>query len=172
MRDQEHFIEAIKSANAKGGCEAVQAVLESYLSDWGGPPDWMGPLKGGEFSVLHRDPSLTIMNIVWPPGIVTEPHNHNCWAVIGVYAGREDNLLWERQGDGIRPVGALSLGPGDTHTMRRDDIHTAFNPSQSLTGAIHVYEGDFLTTPKREWDPVTHEERPRIMAETFARFES
>ena len=56
--------------------------------------------------------------------------------------------------------------------MGRDDIHTAFNPSQSLTGTIHIYEGDFLTTPKREWDPVTHEERPRIMAEAMQRFET
>ena len=105
------------------------------------------------------------------PGIVTEPHNHNCWAVIGIYQGREDNLLWARDGDGIKPIGALTLAAGDTHAMSADDIHTAFNPSQSLTGAIHIYEGDFLTTPKREWDPVTHEERPRIMAETFARFD-
>ena len=91
----------------------------------------------------------------------------------GVYQqGREDNLLWERTVDGIQPAGALTLAAGDTYAMDRDDIHTAFNPSQSLTGAIHIYEGDFLTTPKREWDPVTHKERPRIMAETFGKFKS
>ena len=148
----------------------MRATLATYLAEWDGPPDWIGPFKGGDFSVIYRDDALTIMNIIWPPGIITEPHNHNSWAVIGIYQGREDNLLWAREGDGIKPVGALTLAAGDTHAMSRDDIHTAYNPSKSLTGAIHIYEGDFLTTPKREWDPITHEERPRIMAETFAQF--
>ena len=170
MSAREAFIEAIKAAHVEGGAEHVRQTLASFLKDWGGPPDWIGPLKGGDFSVIYRDPTLTIMNIIWPPGIITEPHNHNSWAVIGIYEGREDNLLWARDGDGIKPVGALTLAAGDTHAMDRDDIHTAYNPSKSLTGAIHIYEGDFLTTPKREWDPITHEERPRIMAETSAQF--
>jgi hypothetical protein len=24
------------------------------------------------------------------------PHNHNMWAIIGIYTGREDNILWRR----------------------------------------------------------------------------
>jgi predicted metal-dependent enzyme (double-stranded beta helix superfamily) len=24
------------------------------------------------------------------------PHNHEMWAVIGIYTGREDNILWRR----------------------------------------------------------------------------
>ena len=172
MRVREDFIEAIKAAHETGGANRVRETLARFLADWQGPPPWIGALERGDFSVIYRDDALTIMNIIWPPGIITEPHNHNSWAVIGIYQGREDNLLWARDGDGIKPVGALTLSAGDTHAMSREDIHTAFNPSQSLTGAIHIYEGDFLTTPKREWDPVTHEERPRIMADTFVRFET
>ena len=172
MSARDQFVEAIQAAHAAGGAEAVREGLAQHLADWDGPPDWMGPLNAGDFSVIHRDPTLTIMNIIWPPGIITEPHNHNAWAVIGIYQGREDNLLWQRTETGIAPAGALTLAAGDTHLMRADDIHTAFNPSQDLTGAIHIYEGDFLTRPKSEWDPGTHEERPRLMAETFARFET
>lgn len=172
MSTREHFIDAIRTAHREGGAPQVRETLARFLKDWDGPPDWIGPLKAGDFSVIDRDASLTIMNIIWPPGIITEPHNHNSWAVIGIYQGREDNLLWQRAGDGLMPMGGLTLAAGDTHLMQADDIHTAFNPSQALTGAIHIYEGDFLTTPKSEWDPVTHEERPRIMAERFARFES
>lgn len=172
MSARDQFVEHIKAANAEGGRDRVREVLAGCLAEWAGPPPWVVQVVGGEFSVIHRDDTLTIMNIIWPPGIVTEPHNHNSWAVIGIYQGREDNLLWAREGDGIKPIGALTLSAGDTHAMDRDDIHTAFNPGQSLTGAIHIYEGDFLTTPKREWDPVTHQERPRLMAETFKRFEA
>jgi predicted metal-dependent enzyme (double-stranded beta helix superfamily) len=168
--DRETFIDTIKAANESGGCDRVREALATCLKLWDGPPNWIGPLRGGDFSVIHRESTLTIMNIIWPPGIITEPHNHNAWAVIGIYQGREDNLLWQRDGTGLKPVGGVSLAAGDTHAMSRDDIHTAFNPSQSLSGAIHIYQGDFLTTPKREWDPVTHEERPRIMTEAFAHF--
>ncbi|MEL7539882.1 MAG: hypothetical protein AAGJ51_03180 [Pseudomonadota bacterium] len=172
MRARDHFIDTIKAANVEGGRVRVREDLAGFLAEWDGRPPWIEGLERGDFSVIYRDDALTMMNIIWPPGIITEPHNHNSWAVIGIYQGREDNLLWARDGDGIKPVGALTLSAGDTHTMTRDDIHTAFNPSQSMTGAIHIYEGDFLTTPKREWDPVTHEERPRIMADTFGRFET
>ena len=24
------------------------------------------------------------------------PHNHQMWAVIGIYSGREDNIFWRR----------------------------------------------------------------------------
>lgn len=171
MSPRETFIETIKSAHAEGGVTRVRAALAGFLSEWDGPPEWIGPIEGGAFSVIYRNETLTIMNIIWPPGVITEPHNHNSWAVIGIYQGREDNLLWQRDGDALKPAGALTLAAGDTHAMSADDIHTAFNPSQALTGAIHIYEGDFLTTPKSEWDPITHEERPRDMAGTFAMFE-
>jgi len=170
MRERERFIDSIKTAYADRGRDGVEAVLAEYLQAWQGPPQWIGPLKSGDFSVIYRDDALTIMNVIWPKGIITEPHTHNSWAVIGIYQGREDNMLWARNGDGITPIGAVTLAAGDTYAMAADDIHTAFNPSQTLTGAIHIYQGDFLKTPKREWDPVTHEERPRLMAETFARF--
>lgn len=172
MSPRETFIDSIKTANAAGGRDAVRDVLATALSGWSGAPDWIGPLEAGDFSVIYQADDLTIMNIIWPPGVITEPHNHNSWAVIGIYLGREDNLLWQRDGDGISPVGALTLAAGDTHVMDKDAIHSAFNPSQTMTGAIHIYEGNFLETPKSEWDPVTHEERPRLMAEKFAAFKT
>lgn len=150
----------------------MRDVLAAAIADWNGAPDWIGPLTAGDFAVLYQDDDLTIMNILWPPGVITEPHNHKSWAVIGIYLGREDNLLWQRDGDGISSVGALTLAAGDTHVMDVDAIHSAFNPSQSMTGAIHIYQGDFLDTEKSEWDPITHQERPRLMAEKFAQFKS
>jgi len=171
MSDKNDFIEAIRRANDTGGQEAVRASLAEALARWDGPPPWQENTDSGEFSVLYRDEALTIMNIIWPPGVITEPHNHNSWAVIGIYQGREDNVLWKRDGDDIVPAGALTLAAGDTYAMPRDGIHTAYNPSGQMTGAIHVYQGDFLETEKSEWDPVTHEERPRWMTDKFGAWE-
>ena len=86
-------------------------------------------------------------------------HNHEMWAVIGIYTGREDNIFWRRlseRGDGkVRAVGAKELCVGDVAPLGRDIIHSVTNPVPRLTGAIHVYGGDFFTTPRSEWDPGT-----------------
>ena len=41
-------------------------------------------------------------------------HNHNMWAVIGIYTGREDNIFWRKLKDGkhIEAAGAKSLMAG------------------------------------------------------------
>ena len=43
--------------------------------------------------------------------------------------------------------------------LRRDVIHSVSNPIEKLTGAIHVYGGDFFATARSEWDPETLAER-------------
>ena len=40
------------------------------------------PRLGGLFS-LHRSPGLTILNVVWAPGMAIYPHDHRMWTVIG-----------------------------------------------------------------------------------------
>jgi len=64
------------------------------------------------------------------------PHNHQMWAVIGIYTGREDNMFWRRvrgaAGDKVEAVGARALCLGDAEPLGRDVI-----PIPRLTGAIH-----------------------------------
>ena len=97
------------------------------------------------------------------------------WAVIGIYTGREDNIFWRRQPDGsnrIEAAGAKSLGVGDAEPLGRNIIHSVTNPIPRLTGAIHVYGGDFFGVERSEWDPETLAEG-RFDAERLAqRFEA
>jgi predicted metal-dependent enzyme (double-stranded beta helix superfamily) len=92
------------------------------------------------------------------------PHNHLMWAVIGIYTGREDNIFWRRlpgeDGGKSEAAGAKSLGQGDVEPLGRDIIHTVTNPLARLTGAVHVYGGDFFAVVRSEWDPLTLLERP------------
>ena len=46
--------------------------------------------------VLYNSPTVTVMNLVWGPGMSIMPHDHRMWAVIGIYTGREDNVFWRR----------------------------------------------------------------------------
>jgi predicted metal-dependent enzyme (double-stranded beta helix superfamily) len=45
------------------------------------------------------------------------------------------------------------------------------NPTGKLTGAIHVYGGDFFTTERSEWDPENLEERPYDIDKNVKYFE-
>jgi predicted metal-dependent enzyme (double-stranded beta helix superfamily) len=55
------------------------------------------------------------------------PHNHQMWAVIGIYTGREDNIFWRRVpgGDGgkLEAAGAKALSAKDGDPLG-DNIHS------------------------------------------------
>jgi predicted metal-dependent enzyme (double-stranded beta helix superfamily) len=133
--------------------------------------------------VLHCSDELTILNGVSGPWLTVMPHNHQMWAVIGVYAGREDNVFWRRiptaDGTLIEAAGAKSICAGDAWPMGPDIIHTYTNPLTHLTGALHVYGGDLMHAHGRsEWDQETLREQPlnpdymRNLVETANRFAS
>jgi predicted metal-dependent enzyme (double-stranded beta helix superfamily) len=144
----------------KATCDVVaRAVSEPAAVITGlGAPARAGVQK------LYNSAELTILNVVWGPGMTIMPHNHLMWAVIGIYTGREDNIFWRRlpgQDSGrIEAAGAKSLGERDVEPLGRDVIHTVTNPLPRLTGAIHVYGGDFFAVARSEWDPETLLERP------------
>jgi predicted metal-dependent enzyme (double-stranded beta helix superfamily) len=124
---------------------------------------------------LYNSAELTILNVVWGPGMTIMPHNHLMWAVIGIYTGREDNIFWRRlpgqDGGRIEAAGAKSLGERDVEPLGRDIIHTVTNPLPRLTGAIHVYGGDFFAVARSEWDPETLLEQPFDMEKNLRMFE-
>ncbi len=97
------------------------------------------------------------------------------WAVIGIYTGREDNIFWrrlpEQKGSRIEAAGAKSLGQRDVERLGRDIIHMVTNPLPRLTGAIHVYGGDFFAASRSEWDPETLLEQPFDMEKNLRLFE-
>ena len=70
------------------------------------------------------------------------------------------------------PARAKSLGPRDAEPLGRDIIHTVTNPLPRLTGAIHVYGGDFFAVARSEWDPETLLERPFDLTKNIKLFEA
>ena len=119
------------------------------------------PERAG-IETLYRAPDLTVLSVTWAPWMCTTPHNHNMWAIIGIFAGREDNVFWRRADRTIEAAGARSLGTGDVTVLGRDVIHSITNPIGRMTRAIHVYGGDFFAPPlpRAEWDHETLTERP------------
>ena len=67
-------------------------------------------------------------------------------------------MFWRRlpEGNGrIEAAGARALCVGDAEPLGHNIIHSVTNPIPRLTGAIHVYGGDFFAAHRSEWDPET-----------------
>jgi predicted metal-dependent enzyme (double-stranded beta helix superfamily) len=118
----------------------------------------LGEPKRGEVQKIYHSPELTILNVIWAPYMTIYPHNHRMWAVIGVYTGREDNIFWRKKDRTVEAAGAQALCERDAVPLGQDIIHSVTNPIPRLTGAIHVYGGDFFGAERSEWDPETLDE--------------
>ena len=155
--------------------KAVREVVARAMADPGAVLAGLGePQRGGVHKLYHCG-DLTILNVIWPPFMTIMPHNHLMWAVIGVYTGREDNIFWRRLAEGeagkVEAAGAKSLCVKDAAPLGRDIIHSVTNPIPRLSGAIHVYAGDFFAAERSEWDPETLHEQPYDVSKNMQLFE-
>ena len=157
--------------------KAVREVVAEAVSDRAAIVRELGEPDEAGIQTLHNTEELTILNLAWAPMMSLLPHNHNMWAVIGIYSGREDNIFWRRRGNRIEAAGADSLMPGTATALGENIVHSVLNPIEKFTTAIHVYGGDFFAPGRSEWDAETLEERDfdvensrRIFREANQRF--
>ncbi|MDE2005823.1 MAG: hypothetical protein KGI51_04585 [Rhodospirillales bacterium] len=163
MFELERFVAECEAAVAdRDDHVAVREVVARAVADPAAVLATLGePARAGIY-VLHRSKRATIINFVWGPSMSFMPHDHHMWAVIGLYAGREDNIFWRRRKDApanLEAAGARSIGAGEVCALGADIIHSVLNPVAKLSAAIHVYGGDFLKQARSEWDPETLAER-------------
>lgn len=149
---------------------AAKEVVDKAMASAGTVADAISQAAGG-ISMLHHSPQLTVINVAWAPGMQVMPHDHRMWAVIGIYAGAEDNKFFTRSenGDLVERAGRR-LDTGDVWMLGSDTIHAVANPTDRVTGAIHVYGGDFVNQPRSQWGPGDLVERPLDMADITRQF--
>src|SRR5271169_4752439 len=181
MFDLDRFIADCSTAvRADRSQKSVRELVSRVVSDPTAVVAGLGEPRRAEVQRLYSAADLTILNVIWGPRMTVMPHNHEMWAVIGIYTGREDNILWRRlpaDANGrIEAAGAKALSEREALPLGHDIIHSVTNPIGRLTGAIHVYGGDFFAVPRSEWDAETLTERPydieknmRLFAEANAR---
>jgi predicted metal-dependent enzyme (double-stranded beta helix superfamily) len=183
MLETERFVADCRAAFAEDPThKAVREVLASAVSDPAAVLKGLGEPKRAEIQKLFHSDALTIINVVWAPGMMVMPHNHRMWAVIGIYTGREDNVFWRRvkgTPNKIEAAGAKALSAMDAEPLGADIIHSVINPIDKLTGAIHIYGGDFFAAERSEWDSMTLREHRtdgertrRVFEEANARYEA
>ncbi len=175
MFDRDRFVADCQAALQDGHPErAVREVVARAVADPAGVLQGLGEPAQGGVQKIHAAPDLTIINVIWSKYMTILPHNHEMWAVIGIYTGREDNIFWRRikdeAGGRIEAAGAKALAVKDAVPLGKDIIHSVTNPISRLTGAIHVYGGPLFDIERSEWDSGDLTERPYDMAKTQAFF--
>ena len=150
---------------------AVREVMTRTLSDSTAVAAALEHHHAG-ITPLHRSDELTILNVVWGPGMQLQAHDHRMWASIGIYAGQEDNSFYRRQGRTIVESGGKELRERDVVLLGDDTVHSVTNPLRSYTGAIHVYGGDFFAQGRSQWTPPELLEEPYDFRLTQQLFEA
>ena len=152
-----------------GAVELIDAQVRDVVRRAVAEPDAilkvLGEPSGASASVVFQAADLTILNVVWGARQWTLPHNHNHRAIIGMYAGGEDNIFWRRLPEDakgrVEAAGAQSLRHGSVAVLGRDIIHSVTNPLGKLSMALHVYDGDFMAAEGKScWDAETLAELP------------
>jgi predicted metal-dependent enzyme (double-stranded beta helix superfamily) len=176
MFEIQRFVEDCRSAMQD--TQSLNAIRELVVEAISDPDELMKALGEptlGAVKCLYKSDDLTIINPIWAPRMTIMPHNHNMWAVIGVFTGREDNIFWRRIKDDpqghIEAAGADTVGPGKAVSLGKDIIHSVTNPTSTFTSAIHVYGGNFYEEHRSEWNPEDLTERDYDIEKNMRLFE-
>ncbi len=175
MFDTDRFIADCRGAGAVSGSSGVLEVVSRAVSAPAEILNALGEPRRAGVQVLQRSTELTVFNLIWGPQMCQLPHDHRMWAVIGIYTGREDNIFWRRPAGNpagrIEAAGARALSEREAVLLGPDIIHSVINPVRRLTGAIHVYGGDFFAAQHSQWDPERLREEPYDVERLLALFE-
>jgi predicted metal-dependent enzyme (double-stranded beta helix superfamily) len=173
MFDVEDFLRGCRAAlDEEAPHRALREVVESAVSAGDHVAEALRPQSAG-FTLLHHAADLTVLHVVWAPRMTIYPHDHRMWAVIGIYAGQEDNRFFRRTAPTsgvITESGGKRLGEGEVAVLGVNTIHSVTNPRDRLTGALHVYLGDFVNEPRSQWGPGPRAERPYDVAAARQQF--
>ena|SRR5437763_775118 len=170
MFDLDEFVADCRVALAETDrAGAVRELLERAGRERASIVAALGQPGRGRLEALHHAPDLTVLNVVWTPGMVLAPHDHDMLAAIAVYGGREDNDFYRRRGSMVEAAGGRTVEEGDVLLMGEDPVHGVRSHPGRYTGGIHVYAGDFFNRDRKMWDAETGNEiaEPPPVAELF-----
>lgn len=167
MFNKETFIEQCKElALNDDGHKRIKDLLVDVLKDPDSIMTELGkPSKAG-FDVLYAADNLSIINFTWAPGMELHAHNHNLWAVIGIYTGAEENTFYVKRDDTIVKQNSKDVTAGNVVMLGREVIHSVKNATKKFTGGIHIYGGDFINIKRSQWDNNSAKESAYDMQQT------
>ncbi|MBV1879582.1 MAG: hypothetical protein KUG79_18210 [Pseudomonadales bacterium] len=152
---------AIEQAEPKA---AIKKLVQDAINDPVGLKEAitaLGKPASLKDAVLYRSDTLTILPATTVPGMLTPAHDHQMWAVIGVYEGIEPNDFFLDGEQGLEKKSSRTIEQGDVAILEGKTIHAISNPLDVKCYALHVYGGDIVTRPGRSmWNPDTLAREP------------
>jgi predicted metal-dependent enzyme (double-stranded beta helix superfamily) len=164
MFDLEAFIERCR--RLVGDQHAPRRALElmrEAMADTAAVAKAVTPLEakvGVLDEPLFRSNELTVLNVTLRPGVLSIPHDHRMWAVIGIYEGEEENTFYRRSAGGLEESNRRTVRKGEAMLLGEDVVHAIENPLSTPTLGLHVYGGDLIGAQRSMWDPKTGREHP------------
>ena len=118
--------------------------------------------------IFLNEEDLTIYQLSFPPNLWGAPHDHAAWAVIGVYAGAEAFNVYEEKNGGLVTVNRQIIAAGEVAVLPPHLIHDIDNPSDTLSGSIHVYGNrHFDHSDRRIWRGLNEIAEPFSLDKSF-----
>jgi predicted metal-dependent enzyme (double-stranded beta helix superfamily) len=135
-------------------------------------PDPAGGMGEGIGNYLiYRSPArdLTLMSLVLPPGASTPVHDHLAWGLVGLYAGEQDEWVYQRLDDGrdeetadLVEVEQRRLHRGDFYELLPPDgdIHRVRTTGDTPSVSLHLLGNDIGCTWRHRYEPEEHRVHP------------
>ena len=131
---------------------ALRDIVERAVSDPGGlDAAFPVPVDPSDDGVLYSSATLFVAQGLFPRGFSTGIHDHTVSAVIGTWAGYEDNHLFRRTASGIERIEVHRVLPGEVLVLDAHAIHDVHAPSTTWSAALHVYLGDITARKRSSW---------------------
>ncbi|MBC3885209.1 hypothetical protein [Undibacterium griseum] len=143
-----HAVEEILSAIVADPI-AIEATLKV---------EELKPEESARYVFLHQSPDLTILQVSMASRLLSPPHNHLTWAVIGLYRGCENNVFYRREGGQLAETHRQNMAAPDVMMLAPDVIHSISNPLPQASYSIHVYGGSLANPARSLWNPFTLKE--------------
>jgi predicted metal-dependent enzyme (double-stranded beta helix superfamily) len=170
--DLDAFIASCVTASAENEpVAALREIVERAIGDPGGlDAAFPVPVDPSDDGVLFSSANLFVAQGLFPRGFATGIHDHTVAAIIGPWAGYEDNHLFRRTVAGIELTEVRRVHAGEVLVLEADAIHDVHAPSRAWTAALHVYLGDITTLDRSSWTRVDALPSPLVGADMEARW--
>jgi len=164
MFDLDRFIEDCRGVGRDAHApKHVLELMRAAMAD----PEAVGkavtplaPAAGALDAPLYRSAELTVLNVSLRPGMLSIPHDHRMWAVIGIYQGEETNTFYRRGEAGLEESNHRTVHAGEAILLGADVVHAIENPLDRPTLGLHVYGGDLIGEARSMWSPHDGKEHP------------
>lgn len=140
-------------------------AAEGWLPEEFAAPDETSGMGGGigQYALYRaEDGSLCLFSLVVPAGATTPVHDHLAWGLIGLYRGRQAEIVYRRLDDGsvegqaqLEVALEQEVAPGELFALLppEGDIHRVTTISDEPSVSIHLLANDTACVWRHRFDP-------------------